>query len=465
MKKIVRNFGRSLYYLDALCEIALISTVFVVALKDWFCHGSVPIDNHATIVPIVIFSALFLYMTGSFDVTKKRALELIVTGAASVLLSDLAALVIIRTYSFVWFTATDLFLTILLQLVAVAVWASISRLIYRAFKKPQRAVVVCYDLENIDSYIQKIRGYADKYNITEIISYEDANLYYAICQSEAVFLLDLSSKKREKVAQYCLALNKNIYILPELYEIAVRNSNLVQIDDIPFFSCKPMTLTMEEKLIKRLFDIVFSLIAIVLTSPVMLTIACLIKHDDGGKVFYKQDRITENYRPFKVLKFRTMVENAEQLSGATLSVKEDPRVTKIGKKLRAVRLDELPQLFNILIGDMSFVGPRPERDIFIQEYVKTVPEFVYRLNVKAGLTGLAQVRGKYNTTPQDKLKMDLLYINDFSFLNDLKICFLTLKVLFSKESTEGIDGTVQNEKTFRQQNEQSEKNGAEESGE
>ena len=261
-------------------------------------------------------------------------------------------------------------------------------------------------------------------------------------------MLDLSSKKREKVAQYCLALNKNIYILPELYEISVQQCTLEQVDDIPFFFCKPMTLTLEEKLIKRAFDIVASLVAIILSAPIMLVVAFLIKREDGGRIFYKQERITENYRPFNVIKFRTMVENAEEISGATLSTKEDPRITKIGKKLRATRLDEIPQLFNIFKGDMSIVGPRPERDVFIQEYVKTVPEFIYRLNVKAGLTGLAQVRGKYNTTPQDKLKMDLLYISDFSLINDLKICFLTLKVIFSKDSTEGIDGEVKNKELF-----------------
>jgi len=448
MKKFIKNFGRSLYYLNALVEITLLSAVFVFALKGPFSHGMVPIDDHATVVPLVIFSAIFLYITGSYEIMTKRSIELVITGVFAVLLSDLAAVMIIRVYSFVWFTAWDFVLTYLMQIVVLSVWIVIARAIYKAFKKPQKAVVVCYDIENIDSYIRKIRGYSDKYEIIDIISYNDANLYYSICQSEAVFMLDLSSKKREKVAQYCLALNKNIFILPEPYEISVRHSNLEQIDDIPFFSCKPMTLTLEQKLIKRVFDIVASAVAIVLSSPIMLVIAILIKKDDGGSVFYKQERITENYRKFKVLKFRTMVPNAEQLSGATLSTKDDPRITKIGKKLRAMRLDELPQLINIFIGDMSFVGPRPERDIFIQEYVKTVPEFIYRLNVKAGLTGLAQVRGKYNTTPQDKLKMDLLYINDYSFLNDLKICFLTVKVIFSKDSTEGIDGEVKNKELF-----------------
>lgn len=448
MKKIMRNFGKSLYYFNALVEITLISVVFVSVLKGLFGSGSLPIDDHATIVPIIIFAALFLYLTGSYSVTSKRSIELILTGAFAVLLSDLSALLIIRVYSFIWFTTWEFVLTMLMQIAALGIWIVISRAIFKAFKKPQKAVIVCYDIENIDSYIKKIQGYPEKYEITNIVSYDDANLYYSICQSEAVFMLDLSSKKREKVAQYCLALNKNIYILPGLYEISVQKCGLEQIDDIPFFFCKPMTLTLEEKMIKRLFDILASAVAIVLSAPIMLVIAILIKRDDGGPIFYKQQRITENYRPFNVIKFRTMVPNAEEISGATLSTKEDPRITKIGKKLRAMRFDELPQLFNIFIGDMSFVGPRPERDIFIQEYVKEVPEFVYRLNVKAGLTGLAQVRGKYNTTPQDKLKMDLLYINDFSFINDIKICLLTIKVLFSKESTEGIEGEVQNKEVF-----------------
>ncbi len=453
MKKFIKNFSRSLYYLNAIAQIAVVTSVFVLALMNLFSSGNIPVDTHATVVPLVIFSALFLYMTGTYEIMTKRSIELIITGVFAVLLSDLAAIMIIRVYSFIWFNLAEFLLTYLMQIAALCVWIIISRHIYKAFKKPLRAVVVCYDIENIDSYINKIRGYSDKYEITDIISYNDANLYYSICQSEAVFMLDLSSKKREKVAQYCLALNKNIFILPEPYEITVRSCHLEQIDDIPFLSCRPMTLTLEEKIIKRLFDVVASFVALVLASPLMIVIAIMIKRDDGGSVFYKQERITENYRKFNVLKFRTMVQNAEELSGATLSTKDDPRITKIGRKLRAMRLDELPQLINIFVGDMSFVGPRPERDIFIQEYVKTVPEFIYRLNVKAGLTGLAQVRGKYNTTPQDKLKMDLLYINDYSFINDLKICFLTVKVLFSKESTEGIDGEVKNKKIFVSQQE------------
>ncbi len=455
MKKLIKNFSRSLYYFNALAEIALLSVTFVVFLTDVFPTSFVTPEETKIIAPIVIFSALFLYITGSYEVTGKRSVELAISGAFAVLFSDLAAALTIGLYDYFWFDFKGIALTYLIQVGVFAVWTVIVRTIYKAFKKPLRAVVVCYDTENSDAYIRKIKGYSDKFEIEKIINYDDPELYFSICQSEAVFMLDLSSKKREKVAQYCLALNKNIYILPELYEISVRHSGMQQIDDIPFFSCKPMTLTLEQKIVKRLFDIVASAIAIAVTSPIMLIVAILIKRDDGGSVFYKQERITENYRPFRVIKFRTMVENAEAISGATLSTKDDPRITKIGKTLRATRLDELPQLFNIFIGDMSFVGPRPERDVFIQEYTKTVPEFIYRLNVKAGLTGLAQVRGKYNTTPQDKLKMDLLYINDYSFINDIKICLLTVKVIFSKDSTEGIDGEIKNKEMF--ENRESEK--------
>lgn len=457
MKKLIKDFWRSLYYLNGLTEITVVSSLFVLMLKVVFGKGSVPIDDYATFVPIVIISALFLYITGSYSITSKKSIELIVTGAFAIILSDLMAVMIIRVYSFVWFSTWQFILTVLVQIFGYSVWTVISRIIYKTYKKPQKTVVICYDIENVDSYINKLKGYDDKFEITSIINYDDANLYYSICQSEAVFILDLSSKKREKVAQYCMALNKNIYILPELYELSVGSSSLEQIDDIPFLACKPMTLNLEQKIAKRIFDIIVSAVAILLLSPLMLVVAILIKKDDGGSVFFTQDRITENYRPFKVIKFRTMIVDAEKLSGATLSTKEDPRITKIGKTLRATRIDELPQLFNVFIGDMSFVGPRPERDVFIQEYVKTVPEFVYRLNVKAGLTGLAQVRGKYNTTPQDKLKMDLIYINEFSFLNDLKICFLTLKVIFTKDSTEGIEGEIKNKEIIEDIQKQNEK--------
>ena len=198
---------------------------------------------------------------------------------------------------------------------------------------------------------------------------------------------------------------------------------------------------MEQRVMKRTMDIVFSLVGLIITSPIMLACALAVKLCDRGPVFYKQRRITENGKPFDVIKFRTMIVDAEKESGMIWAKKDDDRITPVGKVLRKIRMDELPQLLNILKGDMSIVGPRPEREELIEEFVKTYPEFKYRLKVKAGLTGLAQIMGKYNTTPIDKLTMDLEYIENYSIWLDLKLIFQTAKVFFKSDSTEGVEDT------------------------
>ena len=194
-----------------------------------------------------------------------------------------------------------------------------------------------------------------------------------------------------------------------------------------------------QRIIKRTMDIVLCSLAMVVAAPIMLVVAAAIKLEDGGPVFYKQDRLTRGGREFKILKFRSMIVDAEKYAGAVLASGNDPRITKVGKVIRATRLDELPQLLNILKGDMSIVGPRPERKCFAEEYAKEIPEFTYRTKVKGGLTGYAQVYGKYNTSAYDKLRLDLMYIENYSLLLDIKLIILTLRIIFSKDSTEGID--------------------------
>ena len=197
---------------------------------------------------------------------------------------------------------------------------------------------------------------------------------------------------------------------------------------------------------KRIFDVVVSLILCIVTLPVMVVIAICIKAYDGGPVFFTQDRLTQDGKIFKIIKFRSMrVQQENQVY--TLTRKNDDRITPVGKILRAIHFDELPQMYNILKGEMSIVGPRPECPKLAEEYSKIVPQFDYRLKVKAGLTGFAQVYGKYNTTPYDKLKLDLTYIERYSFLLDMKLILLTIKILFQKENTEGIDAWQTNAAT------------------
>lgn len=187
-------------------------------------------------------------------------------------------------------------------------------------------------------------------------------------------------------------------------------------------------------------DICLSLLLLLIASPIMLVTAIVIKLYDGGPVLYKQVRCTRNQREFYIMKFRSMKTDAEKDGVARLASKNDSRVTPIGKVIRKCRIDELPQLVNILRGDMSFIGPRPERPEIIAQYMEVMPEFAYRMKVKAGLAGFAQVYGKYNTTPYDKLKLDLTYIENYTVWLDIKLMLLTLKILFWPDSTEGIDG-------------------------
>ena len=197
-------------------------------------------------------------------------------------------------------------------------------------------------------------------------------------------------------------------------------------------------LQIEQEIMKRIIDIVGSLIGIVITIPIFLIVGICIKMTDGGPVIYQQTRLTKNGKKFQIYKFRTMVQNAEADGKARLASEGDPRILPIGRVLRATRLDELPQIYNILKGDMSIVGPRPERPELAAELEKEIPEFSFRLQVKAGLTGYAQVYGKYNTTPYDKLKLDLTYIRNYSVLEDLKLIIMTPKIMLMKESTEGV---------------------------
>ena len=214
---------------------------------------------------------------------------------------------------------------------------------------------------------------------------------------------------------------------------------MLNLFDTPIFLTREYVLTMDQRFIKRMIDLVCAVILAVVTSPIMLITAIVVKLYDGGPVLYKQVRVTRDDKEFKIMKFRSMRVDAEKDGVARLASKNDDRITPIGKFIRKVRIDELPQLFNIIKGDMSFIGPRPERPEIIKQYVEEMPEFAYRTKVKAGLAGYAQVYGKYNTTPYDKLKLDLTYIENYSLWMDIKLMLLTLKILFSPESTEGVD--------------------------
>jgi exopolysaccharide biosynthesis polyprenyl glycosylphosphotransferase len=270
---------------------------------------------------------------------------------------------------------------------------------------------------------------------------------------EGVIICDIPANMRNDYLKFCYENSVRAYIAPKISDIIVRGAEDIRLFDSPLMLCRNYGLDFEQSLLKRTFDIVFSLFAIIIFSPFMILAALAVKLHDGGPVLYKQRRLTINGKEFDVLKFRSMVVDAEKKSGPVLASDDDPRITPIGRFLRKVRLDELPQLFNILKGEMSVVGPRPERPELTEKYKQEMPEFGFRLKVKAGLTGYAQVTGVYDTVPYDKLKMDLMYIENYSFRMDLQIILMTIKTMLfpPKTNASASEGLIQADEHSRKE--------------
>jgi exopolysaccharide biosynthesis polyprenyl glycosylphosphotransferase len=255
----------------------------------------------------------------------------------------------------------------------------------------------------------------------------------------AVVLWDIPTEERNQLLKFCYSRSRRVYLMPKIPDVLIKGSDQVHLFDTPLFLTREHALTVEQRLIKRMIDLTAALLLLLLTSPVLIITAVAVRCYDWGPALYKQIRCTAGGKRFQILKFRSMRMDAEKDGVARLASRHDDRLTPVGKFIRAVRIDELPQLFNIIKGEMSFIGPRPERPEIIEQYLEDMPEFVFRMKMKAGLAGYAQVYGKYNTTPYDKLKLDLSYIENYSIWLDLKLMLLTLKILFKPESTEGIE--------------------------
>lgn len=285
-----------------------------------------------------------------------------------------------------------------------------------------------------------MNGRPDKFHIEKIVDINEGldKIYGMMEPYDAVFINDIPSETKNDILKECFSRDIRVYFTPKISDIIGKNSEEINLFDTPLYLCRNAGLSLSQRIVKRTCDIVFSLIGLVLTSPILLVTALAIKLEDGGPVFFRQERATLGGKEFSILKFRSMIVDAEKDGRPHPAGEKDPRITKVGNVIRATRIDELPQILNILKGDMSIVGPRPERLEHVQKYCEEIPEFKYRLKVKGGLTGPAQVFGKYNTSPLNKLKMDLFYITNYSLLLDLQILFETVKILVQKESTEGF---------------------------
>lgn len=311
--------------------------------------------------------------------------------------------------------------------------------IYQSHSKASKLLMVYGNKESVSLKL-KMDTRSDSYNIRRIVSIDEGmdSIIEMLADYDGIVISDVSAEQRNDLLKYCYMHGIETYITPKISDVIIAGGEGIHQFDTPLVMINTTGLTPEQRIIKRFFDVVLCSIASVVLSPLMLIIAIAIKLEDHGPVFYKQARVTRDGKVFDILKFRSMVEDAEQRPATD----DDDRITKVGHVIRATRVDELPQLFNIIKGDMSIVGPRPERIEHVQKYTEAIPEFEFRSKVKGGLTGYAQIYGKYNTSAYDKIKLDLMYIENYSFLLDLKLILMTIRIVFKKESTEGFDKVV-----------------------
>jgi len=436
-RKRIYSFFMSL--LIVALETGIVAYVEVVYYntqlpKAFYFWGHVFI---AVVYAFILF--IFSVMYNGLKIGSFRMIELVFSQGLATLITNVIFYAIITLLAYHFPPAIPLIVAMIIQCFCIGLWIIVATYIHR-FLFPPLDVLLIYERNSKDNFVNKVKTRRHQFTISEsVIATESFEKITSMIDShQAVMMWDVSSERRNSIFKYCYEHSVETYVMPKIMDIVLRGSTPLHLFDTPLLLTKSSPLEFEQLAFKRFFDIVISLILIILLSPFMLITAILVKAYDGGSIIYKQKRLTVDNKEFYIYKFRSMREDAEKDGVARLAKASDDRVTPIGKVIRKIRFDEFPQLFNVIAGSMSFVGPRPERPEIAEKYIVDMPEFTYRTKVKAGITGYAQVYGKYNTLPYDKLKLDLYYIENYSLWLDIKLIILTVRTLFKLDSTEGV---------------------------
>lgn len=401
--------------------------------------------GHVAILGIfAFFYIVFIRVYNGFHISVSRISELIYSQILAVLIADGIIYLVICLLSFGLTNILPGLAVIGGQIILSMVWCFVAHKLYFAFSTPRRSAVIYDAGDDMEKLIGEY-GLEKKFDVQLVLKDDEClNDLDILRGMQTVFITGIRSSKRNVILKYCIDNGIQVYLKPRVGDAIICGAYQTQLFHRAMLRADRHSPSPEYKFLKRFMDILLSLVVLIIISPIMLVTALAIKLCDGGPVFYKQCRLTKDGKRFNVLKFRSMRVDAEKDGVARLSTGDkDDRITPVGKIIRKCRIDEFPQLLNILGGSMSIVGPRPERPEIAAQYEEVLPEFRLRLQVKAGLTGYAQVYGKYNTTPYDKLQMDLMYISNAGLLKDLELMFATIKILFVSESTEGVaDGQI-----------------------
>lgn len=452
---MLKKFESTIIFVMKLLMFFLCAAVFFLIYGQKYYFLLIP--TRTSFVTLGVFAIVYMTMNiiyGGFDIGKRKSKPIIYSLVLAVLFTDIAAhffmcvmnVTVVHSGKFVYEYPLLLLLVYVIQVSLIVLMSYACNDLYFSVKKPQNCIIITRKGEQTDGIIAKVGKYKKQYNITKVVYTNQTGIFKEIDAADSVFFYNLSVSERDSFVEYCYHCKKDIYYSVELSDIVSQSGNRVYFDDKSMVFAPVKGLTFEQRILKRLMDLVIAGLGLIITSPIFIITAISIKLEDGGPVFYRQKRATYAGRAFDVIKFRSMKTEDGTIHRSV--TKHDDRITRVGKVIRKFRIDELPQLINVIKSDMSIVGPRPEMLENVEKYTKALPEFAYRQRAKAGLTGMAQIYGKYNTSPKDKLIFDLTYINQYSVWLDIKLIFRTLLVLLTPDqSTEAFEDSDSDNKT------------------
>jgi len=437
-------YKKTILFIVSLINIMLMTAIFAYVWYNYYFNTMYVFKfyRRGNYMLFALYAAILLFfssMYGGLKIGQLRRVEVMLSQCLSLFITNIVIYIVISLLAFKLVNPAILFIMMAAEMAVSSIFNYIVIYFYNRLFQPWKILLI-YGDRPAEGLVHKVETRRDKYAIYDAINIHEGKEAVAnkIKDFQSVIIGDISAVERNDILKYCYANQIRAYVVPKISDIILMGSDRIHIFDTPFMLSKGYTLSFDQLLAKRILDLVLAIPVFIAASPIMVLTALAIKLYDNGPVFYKQVRVTNNDKEFKIYKFRSMVVDAEKDGMARLAKENDDRITPPGRFIRATRIDELPQVFNILKGDMSFVGPRPERPEIIKEYCKEIPEFAFRTRVKAGLTGYAQVYGKYNTTPYDKLKLDLFYISNYSLWTDIKLILMTMKIVLKKEATEGV---------------------------
>ncbi len=429
----------------SLFDICLVNLGFLFAF--WIKFGyEVPLYNwkpYISLIPwISLSSFVIFYMFDLYSNWRRKSLyNLIYSIVLSIGMLSLITVVLTFWYRGFSFPRSVIFLAAIIQIILFILTRSFIWWFAKRIYGQRKVLIVDKDIKRgfllAQKFMQHTKGWFVVHKFLPVQNWKkETGIIYEV----DVVLLGTSLNREEKaeVLSYCARYDKEVLVVPELFELFVLDAEPQQIDDMLVLSIQSPKLQPSQLFMKRAFDIVISSTLMLLLSPIILILYIVVPLTSHGPSIFKQERLGRGGKPYMIYKFRSMVHNAEHKTGPMLAAANDPRITRLGGFIRAMRLDEIPQLFNVIKGDMSLVGPRPERAFFIEQFSETIPDFTYRMMVKPGITGLAQVMAKYSTTAEDKLRFDLMYIRNYSLALDIKILLQTIRVVLQREQAKGI---------------------------